>query len=54
MKIGPLFIGWLPINNQTARLFDLEYSCLGWEVFCVMWGDSGFTIIARKQKGLNA
>lgn len=50
MKIGPLFVGWLPIEESERIDFGLDAWVYGWEMLHVQWNDSGYAICARPRK----
>jgi len=47
VKIGPLFIGWVRLDESDRIHFDLEPWPLGWEVLSIQWDGVGFTTFAR-------
>ena len=50
MKIGPLFIGWVQIDESDRIELGLEPWPLGWEVLNVLWNGRGFTIFSRPRE----
>ena len=50
MKFGPLFIGWVRIEESDRIKFGLEPWPLGWEVLNVHWNGRGFTTFARPRE----
>jgi hypothetical protein len=49
VRLGPLFIGWQPIDRDGCVDLDLSLHDR-WEGFYVEWGGSGFLLCARRAK----
>ena len=52
MKIGPLMIGWRPIDDRERIELGLEPWLPGWEGFTVNWNGRGMMIVARPREGV--
>lgn len=50
MKAGPLFIGWVVLDETDRIALGLEPWRHGWEVLHVQWFGQGFAIMARPRK----
>jgi len=47
MRLGPLFVGWVPITESERIEAGLDAVMGGWELLCVEWSGRGFGFLAR-------
>lgn len=52
MQIGPLFIGWVRLEESDRIAHDLEPWPCGWEGLHVEWNGRGAMIVARPRSGV--
>lgn len=52
MQIGPLFIGWRPMDESDRIIMGLADWHAGWECLRVEWNGRGAMIVARPRAGV--